>query len=565
MNRSRILWAVSVGAILLFGCATPALCQDTDDIQQGIKAYGTYRGGDIDLVSMTNGSLTLNIPLVSYPQRGKLHLGYELVYNRKNYINKTQCIIDTCTEHAILNTFGSPLIAVSDRGFTAKVTTVAELGNPNVLVGWYSLVSPDGGSHILGEVSSTDYETVDGTGLYTNNPSVGAVAYDSDGSKIGTYGMLEDTNGNQLAWSGSNVTDSVGRSIAYPPQQFMGSSNGAGTCPTGPLPVYGNTTWSVPGPAGGTTNFVFCWAKVNVVINYDLSDGTQVWSEQSYLQSIVLSNGTNWTFQYSSDGNGDLTEITLPTGGTITYGWTDAGSCSGAWKYPRAVASRSVNANDGTGSHQWTYSGLWTYQNGSAATVTDPLGNNIVYTVAGFGVCQSYVTAVNYYQGAVQSSNLLKTVTTTYSTTPSPFGQDVGQNSMNIVPTQVTTAWANGKTSQVTNSYDSGFSFMSPRPNDNTLFTGLYGKVTVEKEYDYGSGSPGLLVKQTNTSYMWQSPNPNHSSYLGNNMLNLVYSTQITDGTTQKAYTQYGYDETSTIASGLGASQNLDTSVWTGM
>ncbi len=140
----------------------------------------------------------------------------------------------------------------------------------------------------------------------------------------------------------------------------------------------------------------------------------------------------------------------------------------------------------------------------------------------------------------------------------------MGQTSMNIVPTQVTTTWPNGQTSQVTKSYDSGFTFLSPRPNDNTHYAGLYGKVTIEKEYDYGNGGAGPLLRQTNTSYVWQSPNPNYSSYLGNNMLNLVYSSQITDGTNQKAYTQYGYDETARVtAPGIGAAQNLDLNPWT--
>ena len=61
---------------------------------------------------------------------------------------------------------------------------------------------------------------------------------------------------------------------------------------------------------------------------------------------------------------------------------------------------------------------------------------------------------------------------------------------MKIVPTQVTTTWPSGKTSQVTRSYDSGFTFTSPRENDNTLYSGLYGKVTIEKDYDYGNGGP---------------------------------------------------------------------------
>lgn len=138
---------------------------------------------------------------------------------------------------------------------------------------------------------------------------------------------------------------------------------------------------------------------------------------------------------------------------------------------------------------------------------------------------------------------------------------------MNVLPTQITTTWAaNGKTSQVKNTYDSGFAFSDPS-GSGTNYSGLYGKVITQKEYDYGttSGQPGPLLKQTNTSYAWQSPNPHYSNYLSNNMMNLVFSSQITDGSTQMAYSQYGYDETATVASGLGTAQNLDTAVWTGL
>lgn len=51
-------------------------------VEQGIKPYGSYEGGNVDSVNMVNGSLTLNIPLVSYSRRGgKLKLAFRLVYD----------------------------------------------------------------------------------------------------------------------------------------------------------------------------------------------------------------------------------------------------------------------------------------------------------------------------------------------------------------------------------------------------------------------------------------------------------------------------------------------------
>jgi hypothetical protein len=42
----------------------------TPDIEEGMKPHGSFQGGDIDQVSLSSGKLELNIPLVSYPQRG---------------------------------------------------------------------------------------------------------------------------------------------------------------------------------------------------------------------------------------------------------------------------------------------------------------------------------------------------------------------------------------------------------------------------------------------------------------------------------------------------------------
>jgi RHS repeat-associated protein len=548
MNRHAISFLSLLGLFVL-GCTSSVVAQDPDDIQQGIKAYGTYRGGDMDSVSMTNGNLIVDIPLVSYPQRGKLHLDYKLIYNNRHYYQHTTCFIDTCTTH-VVQPIVSPIAAVYGQSFSTNQVVIQV--NKTEQFSSDSLVASDGASHQL----STNGETVDATGF---NSGARGVA-DANGTSYPANYAQEDVNGNQITVPNGSL-DTVGRSIPLGSGQYTGNGNGPGNCPGGPLPVYANVPWVVPGPTGGTSTFLFCWAQVYVWYSYSVDDGTYLYKNMNYLQSVVLPNGTAWTFQYSSP-SGSLTQITFPAGGTISYVWIGQQSCTPI-SYPIPwVSSRTVNANDGTGNHTWNYS----YSYPLTMTVADPLGNNTVYTNTYESYCSAYTTNVQSYQGAVQPANLLKTVSTTYSRSVSPFSVVLGSNYMNIVPTQITTTWANGKTSQATEGYDSGFTFPSPRPGDNTVYTGIYGKVTVQKEYDYGTtpGVPGPLLRQTNTSYAWQSPNPNYSTYVSNNMLNLVYSTQITDGTNQKAYTQYGYDETATITSGMGASQNLDLSVWTG-
>jgi hypothetical protein len=38
--------------------------------ETGIKQFGSYQGGQIDTISLLQGGFTVDIPLISYPQRG---------------------------------------------------------------------------------------------------------------------------------------------------------------------------------------------------------------------------------------------------------------------------------------------------------------------------------------------------------------------------------------------------------------------------------------------------------------------------------------------------------------
>ena len=170
----------------------------------------------------------------------------------------------------------------------------------------------------------------------------------------------------------------------------------------------------------------------------------------------------------------------------------------------------------------------------------------------GFGstACALYETETQYYQSG---GTLLKTVSTTYNGSISRnVPPTLGGGYVSVVPTSITTAWPNGKTSEVTKAYDSGFSYVdyigdSTNPN-GVANVGAYGKTVSESDYDYGSGAPGSILKTTNTNYLALS----NSNYLTENLLNLVSSQQITDRSgTQRAYNTYGYDEYGVVSSGI--------------
>ena len=57
----------SLLAFFAFFTVADTVAQDLPDVAQGLQPYVAYHGGKLDQISMVNGSLSLRIPLVSYP------------------------------------------------------------------------------------------------------------------------------------------------------------------------------------------------------------------------------------------------------------------------------------------------------------------------------------------------------------------------------------------------------------------------------------------------------------------------------------------------------------------
>ena len=292
---------------------------------------------------------------------------------------------------------------------------------------------------------------------------------------------------------------------------------------------------------------------------------------------MVLPNGTSWTFSYDS-AYGTLSKITFPTGGTISYQWATATTCTGQEAYSTfptysfVVTSRTVNANDGSGPHTWSYNNTGdsfaNFPSSYQTIVTDPLLNNSAHTMTTLGTAclNIYETELDQYSGSHSTGTLLEKTTTAYSYSSDPYNLSgaSGYNYssgysgaiMSLLPTSTTvTDVASGKAYESAKSYDSGI------PLYPLQGTAVYGNVTGEQVYDCGnsSGSPGSLIRSATTKY--QALNgPNASSYLALTMLSLPYSVQVNDGSgNQASLTQYNYDETSLTSSGLTSAQNFDT------
>jgi YD repeat-containing protein len=627
MTNYRVRHVLYLAFAPFFLYSFSANAQDMAGLEQGIKPYGVYHGGDIDSISMVNGSLTLHIPLISYPQRGgKLHLGLSLVYTTPSLSSEagqTTCpssnVCYPTDIHYIPNSpYGGDLKVVPDfypSGASPNYLNSnipicygngepydGGCGYPDPIFEDYSIGDYTGAIHHLGQTGSNSWISRDATGYSINTtvtPANTLVLTDRDGIRYsymayppsvevlnsgatqvgppiwGPIAKIEDPNGNFMTanytatssasgttYTPTGWTDTLGRTIpwgvtATSMPGLLGPSGGQS-----PITISSTRlSFSFPKAVGPTCSTPF--GPLCVVQGYSNKE----------IQSVGLPNGTAYTFAYDPV-TGALSQITLPTGGTISYTWGTSSACSGPAgiaenpTYSLLVLSRTVDAHDGAPPQTWNY----TY-GGSKTIVTDPLGNDTVHVMTALGpqVCANiYETEKDIYAGSSTSGALLEKTVTTYHSDPDPYILANSQEynslggisglAMNVVPQSVTaTDVPSGKTTEVIKSYDVGIALST-----NPVVNAIFGDVTQQNEYDFGSGSPGSLIRQTNTTYMALS-GPNASSYLANNLLELPYTVQVCSGGGARAsYTQYNYDQVSPVSSGLTASASLDTSPATG-
>jgi RHS repeat-associated protein len=483
---------------------------------------------------------------------------------------------------------------------TSRVNTgLTYMGQPQYVYPT-SLKSGDGSLHQI--VSNDNGTTLDGSGWSSNT-----FLRDSSGRKYS--GVVEDPNGNQITFSPTAWTDTLNRQIPVTPGPAMpsmtppASTVGLGSCPALNYPFQPVTYayyWNLPAPntptsSNGSTQLVVCYASVYVRTNFfaGTSEGGHgphffdLSQNFTMLQSVLFPDGTYWAFKYDaadpnnpgSIGFADLLQVTLPTGGTLSYAWqfTGAPGC-GTDIGSRGVQTRTVNANDGSGPHTWQYNG---------GIVTDPLGNDTVHSFSPIGGsnCTFYETQTQYYQGSHSGGTLLKTIKTDYQSTPNPYdsqAMSTGRIEMattvtNVLPIRVTTTLPNGLVSSVETTYDNALTYHGPLDGTQsnifscdlngglcqwsgytvypvTNYTGSYGKALETREYDWGHGAPGPLLRRTVNTYLWQT-NP---SYLTNNFMDLVSSTTVYDGAgNQVAKTTYGYDEATPQSASITTEHNL--------
>src|SRR5215469_13588882 len=381
LKRASVCRSLSrIAVVTLFSC--PLILAQTIDpsLETGIKPFGSYHGGDLDSVNLANGNLILHIQLAEYPQRGALGYTLRLGYNNKGWYVFPNCNSTTgiCRPYWVWNgqgvTVNSTCCAVgsslqmsivSDDQLQISWAPVSPSAPPGVFD--FSATTPDGGVHQLFPLQGGGKLAIDGTDIWydgsTPSNHIPGVSRTSDGISTTGYSFPQDTNGNYFAaGSAVTMTDTLGRTFPTASSYTVTDFSGC----TGPLPTASAAILTFPGFNGGSKLVKLCNASVALQSNfqasayylqtqYTITEGG-AGTDNQMLQSVVLYNGTSWTsspawtFEYNSRdpgdtasiNYGDLTKITLPTGGTISYTWGTDSTCSSSTDSPSAPVSRIV-------------------------------------------------------------------------------------------------------------------------------------------------------------------------------------------------------------------------------
>lgn len=508
--------------LLFVGISCQAQSDSGNKNNIGLPDNGAFSGSDFDSIQLQNGNLHIEIPLPSNPGRG-VSLVQKYVYDNRGWKFNGTCnkISGLCTDTVTTMDGSHMLLAVvGPSSFLKKSKSVLQAcgnGNPVYTTAGVNFHESDGTTHHMlpdpaiaggntcwGD-SSQGYFADDGSGIvYKTNGDVAAKDGTSFRYDPSNGNSITDSNGNQITYSitGTAYTDTLGRTI--PPGSYLDSNGTARS--------FASTTVSV------NINTHLCpWSSADYC-----NEKTTTWT---VIKTLTLPNGLSYTFNYyrenlPPDGSyyyGEPLSVQMPTGGQIAWSWAADTYDSGG----RYVCSRSVTSSNSP-------SGTWNYC--GTGGVVDPAGNLTKYTYAMFrptfrddSIGQSdsvpYVTRIDYYNGTNQANPPIKTVQIDYSTAST------------VLPIRQTTTWLSQNL--VTKAETDWDSF--------SKWSGTFSRKNVvnRREFAYGTGAPGSLVRTTTTSYYHDS----YSAYIAPNIVNRPFFVSVFDGAGSKyAETRNYYD-----------------------
>jgi RHS repeat-associated protein len=540
----------AVGAVIL----TPRIyAQGPAQINEphGDQPFGAYQVSDIDNIGFANGSVDVRIPLFSRPGRGLAHEKF-WTYTSKAWFEQqtttpcdptiTQCPPPTPAVWAYANSTDTLSQVQQYR------STTCHDGHMHSEWTNYTYMDRSGTPHVFDAVTATEIPapncihpkivgySLDNSGMRLDT-NTGIITF-KDGSTAQGPTLFKDANGNSLTLANAPSTgefDTLGRNVQHL----------TGTLPDGAQ----YEDWIAQDSAGNQQKTRIERIGVHVCTNFGQGDTIENCGSLGVTRKIDLPNGLAYQFTYDTGTTpghyGELIRIDLPSGGYIRYEYAPISSAFSIYNTIRAITKRAVSA-DGTAASEkaWTY--LYQLQtpdiSHNTTLVTDPDGNQTAHviqnTLLAIGSPAPLETETRFYQG---STSLLRTVRTEYSILVVNVGDsdDATVTARTLGrPIRVTTILDNGLTSKVETDYD-------PLPDTNGVISFSRSNVTERREYGYGQGTPGSMLRRTTYTYQHNT----NSAYATANIVDKVLNTTVYDGAANiVAQSQNVYDGTTLTA-----------------
>jgi RHS repeat-associated protein len=452
-------------------------------VPTGTPPFGSYGGGP-DTINLANLNSHIAIPVLHKPGRGT-DFTYDLGYDSSVWFPTAG------SWQSVSNWSWRGMTEPATGYVTAKMHTQycpnPNPGPPATVRSYYydtfvyhdtfgsshpfnltvqSAICSGGGESGLATDASGYTITFDisGDGSFTLTSRSGAIILTPPLNNRAGAGTFTDRNGNQISVSSTGVfTDTLGKTPL--------SVSGTGT-PSSP------TVFTYTAPSGSPA-YKMIYTAYTVQTKFGCNGIAEYGPIVNNLVSeIDLPDTSKYTFTYEATpgvpGNvtGRLASVTLPTGGTISYGYT--GGSSGINCADGSAATLTRTTPDGT----WTYAQVKGTGAASTTTVTDPQGNNTIIQFQGI-----YETQRQTYQLISGTQTLIQTrnICYNYNAIPCTGTSFTLPISHREVDTDIPDA--NGLRAHHAENLNS------------------FGLPTWIDDYDYGVASYGPLLKRTLIAY----------------------------------------------------------------
>jgi hypothetical protein len=525
-------------------------------VSTGAPPFSTIEGGPFDAVNLGNLNVHFSVPILHKAGRG-IPFAYDLSYDNSIWTPVTSGGV---TSWKPVTNWGWIASTGSGTGFVS-FTETDTFPIPNCQRSTYTkYVYHDsvGASHPfngtaqwqfgIGGHSCTDIFTgftstasdssgytitvssVSGNGtLRSKSGALITAPFNSEGGSA----SIVDANGNEITANTSNqFFDTLSSTSA------VLTTSGSGT-PASPI----NYQYTSP---AGSKQYSAIYTAYTVQTNFGCTTQEYPATSNNLVSEIDLPDGSKYLFAYETTPGdahnphyvtGRISQVTLPTRGSIQYTYTGANDGINCADASTLSLQRVV-----------TPGGTWTYlRSGSGSdwttTVTDPASNQTAInfekdSAATPSTNNFYETQRKAYQGTT-SGTFMSTTINCYN------GQSIGAptscyNTPVLSPIRRVTTFKYLPNSQQPT---------TPSENETDSTYDQFGLINEVDEYDYGSNAVGNLIRKTITAYQ---------GGMSNGIVDRPSSVTIKDsGNAIQSVTSYLYDEGTLATPGGTTPQHL--------